>query len=78
MSKKTEVSKQVTGFGNTRSKALNHTRRMWKVNMQKIRILDDGGNKKVVYLSSRELKTLKKNGKLPNGQSAKLASASTK
>jgi len=73
MSKKTEISNQKTGFGNTRSKALNHTRTTWKVNMQKVKILDEGNNKKTIYLSSRELKTFKKTGILPNGAKAKLA-----
>ena len=72
MSKKTEISNKKTGFGNTRSKALNHTRTTWKVNMQKVRIYDDGGNKKSIFLSARELKTFKKTGKLPNGEKAKI------
>lgn len=73
MSKKTETSNKITSFGNTRSKALNHTRRTWKVNMQKVRILDNGGNKKMIFLSSRELRTFKKTGLLPNGERASLA-----
>ncbi len=43
-------------FGNKRSHALNATRKSWKPNLQKIK-LEDG---RVVKISARELKALKK------------------
>ena len=36
------VTGKKTTFGNKRSKALNSTRRAWKPNLQKVRILVDG------------------------------------
>lgn len=47
--------------GNTRSHALNATRRKWGVNLQKVKLEVDGQVKKV-YISARALKTLKKAG----------------
>lgn len=43
-------------FGNTRSHALNHSRRSWKPNLQKVRILVDGKPKRV-WVSARALKS---------------------
>lgn len=45
-----------THFGNKRSHALNSSRRSWKPNLQKVRILVDGKPKKV-WLSARTLKS---------------------
>ena len=45
-----------THFGNKRSHALNSTRRAWKPNLQKVRILVDGKPKKV-WVSARTLKS---------------------
>ncbi|CAJ1228251.1 MULTISPECIES: 50S ribosomal protein L28 [Levilactobacillus] len=45
-----------TRFGNKRSHALNSTRRAWKPNLQKVRILVDGKPKKV-WVSARTLKS---------------------
>ncbi|MCZ9657392.1 50S ribosomal protein L28, partial [Lactobacillus mulieris] len=41
------VTGKKTTFGNKRSKALNSTRRAWKPNLQKVRILVDGKPKRV-------------------------------
>ena len=43
-------------FGNSRSHALNHSRRSWKPNLQKVRILVDGKPKRV-WVSARALKS---------------------
>ena len=45
-----------TSFGNNRSHALNSSRRSWKPNLQKVRILVNG-KKKRVWVSARTLKS---------------------
>ncbi|QBP18621.1 50S ribosomal protein L28 [Acetilactobacillus jinshanensis] len=45
-----------TQFGNTRSHALNHSRRSWKPNLHKVRVLVNGKPKKV-WVSARTLKS---------------------
>lgn len=59
MSRKCEISGKGPMSGNTRSHALNHTRRKWNVNLQKATILVNGKPKKV-KISVRELRTLRK------------------
>ena len=48
-------------FGNSRSHALNATKRKWNVNLQKATILVDGKPTKV-RISAKELRTLRKAG----------------
>ncbi|AMB98969.1 50S ribosomal protein L28 [Aerococcus urinaehominis] len=43
--------------GNNRSHALNATKRTYKPNLQKVRIIDENGNKKRVWVSARALKS---------------------
>ncbi|MBU7554522.1 50S ribosomal protein L28 [Pediococcus ethanolidurans] len=50
------VTGRHTHFGNTRSHALNHSRRSWKPNLHKVRILVDGKPKRV-WVSARALKS---------------------
>lgn len=50
--------------GNTRSHALNHSRRVWNVNLQKVTIKTDDGNTQTVKVSARTIKTLKKQGRI--------------
>ncbi len=45
-----------TVFGNNRSHALNHSRRSWKPNLHKVRVLINGKPKKV-WVSARTLKS---------------------
>ena len=59
MSRKCEISGKGPMSGNTRSHALNATRRKWNVNLQKATILVNGKPKKV-NVSARELRTLRK------------------
>ena len=50
-----------TSFGNTRSHSLRHTRRAWKVNMQKKRVFDPAtGEFKTMKVSAAYLRTLSK------------------
>ncbi len=50
-----------TTFGNKRSHALNSSRRQWKANLHKVRILVDGKPKRV-WVSARALKSGKVTG----------------
>lgn len=50
-----------TSFGNTRSHSLRHTRRTWKVNLQKKRVFDPAtGTYRVMRVSTSFLRTLAK------------------
>ena len=61
MSRRCQVSGRGPMSGNTRSHALNSSRRRWNVNLQKATILVDGKPTKV-KISARELSTLSKAG----------------
>ena len=50
------ITGRKTSFGNKRSHALNASRRSWKPNLQKGRILVDGKPKRV-WVSARALKS---------------------
>ncbi|PXW92570.1 LSU ribosomal protein L28P [Streptohalobacillus salinus] len=56
MSRKCVVTGRQTKAGNNRSHALNATKRTWKANVQKVRIMVDGKPKRV-YVSARALKS---------------------
>ena len=59
MSRKCQISGKGPISENTRSHALNASRRKWNVNLQKTTILVDGKPTKV-RISARELRTLRK------------------
>ena len=61
MSRKCQISGRGPLSGNTRSHALNSSRRKWNVNLQKATILVDGKPTKV-RISAKELRTLRKAG----------------
>ena len=61
MSRRCQVSGRGPMSGNTRSHALNSSRRRWNVNLQKATILVDCKPTKV-KISARELRTLRKVG----------------
>lgn len=56
MAKRSYLSGKGTVAGNNRSHALNATRRTFKPNLQKVRILVDGKPKRV-WLTAREIKS---------------------
>ncbi|GEL75920.1 50S ribosomal protein L28 [Tenuibacillus multivorans] len=56
MARKCHVTGRKTATGNNRSHALNATKRKWKSNVQKVRVMVDGKPKKV-YVSARALKS---------------------
>jgi ribosomal protein L28 len=58
-----------TGFGNTRSHSLRHTRRTWKANIQKKRVFDPKtGEYKTIKVAASYLRTLAK--RLQEGKAA--------
>ncbi|AAT75584.1 MULTISPECIES: 50S ribosomal protein L28 [Mesoplasma] len=46
--------------GNSRSHALNATKRKWNLNLQKVKVMDENGNVFTIKVSARTLRTLKK------------------
>jgi large subunit ribosomal protein L28 len=64
MSRKDQISGKGPLSGNKRSHALNHSRRTWNVNLQTVRIKTGKNSSKRVKVSTRTLKTLKKQNKL--------------
>lgn len=63
MARRDDITKKGPLAGNTRSHALNHSRRVWNVNLQTVLIKDGKGTKRV-KVSARTIKTLKKHNKL--------------
>ncbi|HEY8444868.1 MAG TPA: 50S ribosomal protein L28 [Bacilli bacterium] len=57
MARKCYVTGVGTVAGNNRSHSLHATRRKWKANLQKVRIIDENGKVKRVYVSARALKS---------------------
>ncbi len=57
MARKCYVTGLGTVSGNSRSHSLSATRRKWKANLQKVRIKDEDGKIKRVYVSTRALKS---------------------
>ena len=59
---------QITGrgqmTGNSRSHALNHSRRTWKVNLQPVKVKTGKNSSKRVMVSTKTMKTLRKQNKL--------------
>lgn len=64
MARKCYVTGIGTVAGNQRSHSLQATRRTWKANLQKVRIKDDQGRVVRVYVSTRALRTMAKNGSI--------------
>ncbi|WP_031542042.1 50S ribosomal protein L28 [Mesoplasma photuris] len=50
--------------GNSRSHALNATKRKWNLNLQKIKVMDEDGRVFTIKVSARTLRTLKKQDKV--------------
>ena len=51
------VSGKKTLSGNNRSHSLQATKRKWKANLQKVKVIDENGQVKRVYVSARALKS---------------------
>ena len=56
MAKECYITGRKSSTGNSRSHAMNASKRTWKANLQKVRILVDGKPKKV-WVSTRALKS---------------------
>ena len=56
MAKECYYTGRKTTSGNNRSHALNATKRTFKANLQKVRIIDENGTKKRVWVSARAIK----------------------
>lgn len=57
MARKCYITGLGTVSGNNRSHSLSATKRKWKANLQKVRIKDEDGKIKRVYVSTRALKS---------------------
>lgn len=57
MARKCYVTGKNGMSGNTKSFSLHTEKRRWKSNLQKVRIIDEDGNVKRVYVSTRALKS---------------------
>ena len=64
MARRDQLTGRSAQTGNTRSHALNHSRRTWNLNLQKVKIKLDNGQTQTIKVSARTLKTLKKQGRL--------------
>lgn len=56
MARKCYATGKRTISGNSLSHSLHATRRSWKVNLQKVRIIDEKGRVKRVYVSAHALR----------------------
>lgn len=64
MARRDELTNKGPLSGNKRSHAMNHSKRVWNVNLQTVEIKDGPKKTKRVKVSTRTLKTLKKHNKL--------------
>ena len=64
MSRRDQLTGKGPLSGNKRSHAMNHSRRVWNVNLQKVTIRTADGQKATIRVSARTLKTLKKYNQL--------------
>lgn len=60
MSRRDQLTFKGPLAGNKRSHAMNHSRRVWNVNLQKVKVKDINGQIITVKVSARTIKTLKK------------------
>ncbi|MFO7969127.1 MAG: 50S ribosomal protein L28 [Bacillota bacterium] len=51
------VTGKKTMSGNNRSHSLHATKKKWKANLQKVKVIDENGQVKRVYVSARALKS---------------------
>lgn len=57
MARKCYITGVGTISGNNRSHSMQATRRKWKANLQKVRIIDENGKVKRVYVSTKALRS---------------------
>ncbi|ARU91225.1 50S ribosomal protein L28 [Spiroplasma clarkii] len=61
MARKDDLTGKGPLSGNSRSHALNSTKRKWNLNLQKVQVMDENGKVMTMKVSARTLRTLKKN-----------------
>lgn len=64
MSRKDRFTGKVARTGNSRSKALNITKKAWHFNIQTVTVKDKNGKKVRIKTSVKTLRTLRKMGKI--------------
>lgn len=64
MSRKDQITGRGQMTGNSRSHALNHSRKTWKVNLQPVKVKTGKNSSKRVMVSTKTMKTLRKQNKL--------------
>lgn len=64
MARKDMLTGKAALSGNSRSHALNATKRKWNINLQKVKVMDEKGNIFTIKVSARTLRTLKKQDKI--------------
>ncbi|MDD6145198.1 MAG: 50S ribosomal protein L28 [Malacoplasma sp.] len=64
MSRRDQLTNRGQMTGNSRSFAMNHSRRTWKVNLQPANIKTGKNTSTRVMVSTKTLKTLKRDNKL--------------
>ncbi len=64
MSRRDQITNRGQMVGNKRSHALNHSRRTWKINLQPAKIKTGKNSSKRIIVSTKTMKTLKKQNKL--------------
>jgi len=57
MARKCYITGVGTITGNNKPHSLKRSKRVWKANLQKVRIIDENGKMKRVYVSARALKS---------------------
>lgn len=64
MARRDQITNQGPLVGNKRSHALNHCRRKWNVNLQTVTVKTGSKSTRKMKVSTRTLKTLRKQNKL--------------
>lgn len=61
MARKDDLTGRGPLSGNSRSHAMNSTKRKWNLNLQKVQVMDENGKVMTMKVSARTLRTMKKN-----------------
>lgn len=64
MARKDQITNKKALVGNNRSHALNQTKRVWNLNLQKVTIYNERNEIVTIKASARTIKALKRNNKI--------------
>ncbi|MCV3728464.1 50S ribosomal protein L28 [Ureaplasma miroungigenitalium] len=64
MARRDQLTNKKAMSGNTRSHAMNHSRRRWNLNLQYVTIKTENGGTQRVKVSAKTMKTLRKHNML--------------